>query len=70
MVSSRLNASELVESGNAISVPDQEFSAEWLLENLDRAFALVPHMPTNPLLQAREIMATRIEATLREATRA
>jgi len=65
----RLNAQKLVESGNAISVPDQEFSAEWLLENLERAFALVPHMPTNPLLQAREIMAARIEATLREATR-
>ena len=64
-----LNARELVESGNAIAVSDGAFSGEWLQENLEKALSLSPTLPSRPLLDASEIMATRIEKILRESSR-
>jgi UDP-N-acetylglucosamine--N-acetylmuramyl-(pentapeptide) pyrophosphoryl-undecaprenol N-acetylglucosamine transferase len=64
-----LNARELVESGNAIAVSDGAFSGEWLQENLEKALSLSPTLPRRPLLDASEIMATRIEKILRESSR-
>ncbi|MBM3719367.1 MAG: UDP-N-acetylglucosamine--N-acetylmuramyl-(pentapeptide) pyrophosphoryl-undecaprenol N-acetylglucosamine transferase [Actinobacteria bacterium] len=64
-----LNAQELVESENAVAVTDSEFTAKWLAENVERALALSPKLPVRPLLQAREIMATRIETIINEEVR-
>lgn len=59
-----LNARDLVESANAVAVADSDFTVRWLLDNIERAFALSPDLPTRPLLQAREIMASRIETII------
>jgi len=64
-----LNAQELVESENAVAVRDSEFTAKWLAENVERALALSPKLPVRPLLQAREIMVTRIETIINEEVR-
>jgi UDP-N-acetylglucosamine--N-acetylmuramyl-(pentapeptide) pyrophosphoryl-undecaprenol N-acetylglucosamine transferase len=54
------NAQALVESGNAISIADSTFDAEWLIANLPRALSLQPKLPRQPRLDAVEAIVSAI----------
>ena len=54
------NAQELVREGIAIAVADRDFTADWLIENLQRAFALESVASTDPHLEATEHLVTAI----------
>lgn len=53
-----INAETLVESGNAISVPDAQFDDAWLVQNLASAFSLKPSPPDRETLESRYLNAT------------
>lgn len=62
-----LNADELVTSGNAIAIKDAKFDSGWLTENLPRALALQPRLPSNPRLSAVESMVRSILSSSSES---
>lgn len=55
-----INARSLVESGNAISIDDRLFDADWLVTKIDEALDLPAQMPANPLLDATAILVEAI----------
>lgn len=56
------NARQLVEEGFAIAIADQEFSARWLVENVQRALQLDPPKGLDPRLDATEAMVEAIHS--------
>lgn len=67
-----INGQALVENGNAISVSDSQFDAEWLVKNLTRALSLTPSNPDRNSLESHYLNATTVmvDAILAVASKA